>query len=145
MVINLYRVFEFYTHVVWSKHIPDEMGALLDNRCFLCLHVADSETTVPVVYTKEAVPHVALDLASLKTPEYEEIAKIVEAYPASYHHAPHQEIGIGLGTDQNPFGMWPCWKYYKLSGIDCSASIEIMSAETIADRHRLKKRRPYGL
>ena len=140
MEIKIYRVFEFYTHVVWSMTLTEEWAYRLDNRCFMCLDVAQG-TNIPYVYTKKAAPDVARDLASIG---YEDMAKIVEAYPASYNHAPNQEIGIGLGIDHNSFELWPCWKYNKVSGPDCVIRRKEMTDEVIAQRRWNKKRRPLG-
>ena len=140
MEIKIYRVFEFYTHVVWSSQLNDDMANRLDDRCFKCLDVAQGEDYLPYVYTKDVASDVAEDLANI---EFDDMAKIVEAYPSSYHHAPNQEIGIGFGIDYNPFEMWPCWQYYKVVSL-YETKFMLMSDDMVKRRHRLKKRRPWG-
>lgn len=84
--LAVYRVYRIRTNLVWSGQLfnvdtlmmPPSLRYLLEEH---------------VVVPKKLAPRVA----KLVCPYSDTAAKVIEAYPASYHHAAVQEFGIGLG------------------------------------------------
>jgi hypothetical protein len=115
---HVYRVFRLHAREVWSCPLPETVAVALQESDFETLKYMFSEVP-PYVFTKRATPFLASQfLTWWKTyvsPEHHilqhRILSIIEAYPASYHHAPTQEIGIGFGLDNSHWLKWPNWRW----------------------------------
>jgi len=74
----------------------------------------------------------------------DELMKVLEAYPASFHHAATQEIGIGLGLNENVYQQWPVYRWVRIDG-DGSFINSGLTRQDLLDRKRNRKRKPGGL
>ena len=114
----IYRVFRFTANPVWSCGLPDEVAVAIQESDFETLKYMFSEVP-PYVFTKRATPFLALqfwtwwekNIPGQYAPIRNNILSIIEAYPASYHHAATQEIGIGFGVGKSHWLKWPNWRW----------------------------------
>ncbi len=115
---HIYRVFRLHAREVWSCSLPEEIAVALQTSNFETLKYMFSEAP-PYVFTKRATPFLASQFLSWwysnmpveHQPILRNILAIIEAYPASYHHASTQEIGIGFGLDNSHWLKWPNWRW----------------------------------
>jgi hypothetical protein len=92
----IYRVFRKKARCVYGRVFTHNSGPFPEALDYLLRR--------QVIITKEWSPRVA----KLMQPFSDDIAKMLEAYPESYHHAAQQEIGIGLALSPEKWeNGWP--------------------------------------
>jgi len=92
----------------------------------------------------------AMKVAAMIQPFSEEVARVIEAYPLSYHHAGVQEIGIGLALDKEKWESdWPSVYFEELTGLDAVVGYTTLTHEwtvtELADRRAAGARMPRGM
>lgn len=151
-LFHIYRVYKFSAKEVWSCQIPDEVAVLLQESDFETLKEMFNEDP-PYVFTKRATPFLAHQfLASwnvlipgiLCRPIRNKILAIIEAYPASYHHAASQEMGIGFGINGNKFDGWPYYEWRMVHEYGAEVSHRLTKKE-LTTQKIYGKPRPVGV
>ncbi len=115
---HIYRVFRHCAREVWGCPLPERVAVPLQENNFETLQYMFNEVP-PYVFTKRATPFLAKEFCVWWNlhcdQEYNTlrniILSVVEAYPASYHHAATQEIGIGFGLNKSHWLTWPNWRW----------------------------------
>lgn len=149
---HVYRVFRYYAREVWSCELPEGIALLLQHSDKTPLKYMLSKEP-PIVYPKSAIPILARQLSNcwdqmMPMRSYGDtrrlILNIIAAYPASYHHAARQEMGIGFGVGNNPFEDWP---YYRWLVMQENGNFhgDYLDRNELATRKRNRKKRPKGV
>jgi hypothetical protein len=103
----IYRVFRKNARCVYGRRFIHDAGPFPA--------ALDDLFRRQIIIPKALAPNVAPMIA----PFSDEIAKIIEAYPESYHHAAQPEIGIGLALSPEKWeDGWPCIEFEELSWIE---------------------------
>jgi len=143
--IRVYRAFRQKIQLVWGRATNSDVYERIQYTNFVWVAQATSLTEVNL-FDKDGVTLLAQDLVKLKPhPHIEELVSILEAYPASYHHAPTQEIGIGIAIDMgsNQYDKWPVWKWtvIRIGGLQTN---EQLTNDEVVARRKTRQGRPIG-
>jgi len=149
-ILNLYRVFSRRTQLVWGQELTSHELPYLTpgSHIFRALHPDQFH-----IYNKEAMPTLAEECIRIYKivggKPWTDLAKILEAYPASYHHAATQEIGLGLGIDypgnKNKFHLWPGLYYTLVGEKGESQYVRYLTDEDLLTMRNGKMRMPFGM
>jgi hypothetical protein len=103
----IYRVFRKRARCVYGRRFVHDVGPFPN--------ALDDLLRKQIIIPKALAPKVAL----LVAPFSDEIARIIEAYPASFHHAATQEIGIGLALSPEKWEKgWPSIEFEELTMLE---------------------------
>jgi hypothetical protein len=146
---RIYRLFRFHAREVWSCPLPEAVAVSLQASNFETLKYMFSEVP-PYVFTKRATPFLATQFLSWWNRNIDSeyvtirntIVPIIEAYPASYHHAATQEIGIGFSLNEEK--KWPVWRF-NVVGEYGSITHEGLTEAEVKARKKHCNGRPYGV
>lgn len=149
--LYVYRVFRLHARQVWSCALPEQVAVRIQESDFETLKYMFSQVP-PYVFTKRATPFLAKELITWWDNNIDgghdqvrdNILSIIEAYPASYHHAATQEMGIGFGLNDSHWLTWPTLRWVRVGAFgriehDCLSETELKS------RKKNRNGRPKGV
>jgi hypothetical protein len=140
-ILSVWRVFRVKAECVWAGPIScstPEIGYS---------ELLDALFEKYIMIPKEHAGKIAAHLYT----HTDEGAKILEAYPASYHHSPVPELGIGLAMCGMKFRQeWPQFQWETLEtitrfGSGWTTTKHEWSIEQLATARKKKNKMPRGL
>ena len=140
----IHRVYRTKTECVWVGRWDQDYFTGFPVSSFLT-YLMEEHVVIPKLF--------ALTVARLVQPYSEDGAKIIEAYPDSYHHASVQEMGIGLSvTGEKWTSQWPQFQWWVLDSIaeeswktSWGCVKQEWSLEQLVSWRKKKGKRPRGL
>jgi len=144
--LRLYRVFKYLAHEVWSADVSNTFADRLR------LSGWPVQEHLPHIVTKTGAPFLAKYLyefmsytcPTMNKTMLDHVLKVIEAYPASYHHGATQEIGIALALNENIYQHWPAHQWMVVDG-GGKPWLSGLTHEDVRHRRKARKSKPVGL
>lgn len=106
-MLYIYRVFRKKARCVYGRRFVHNVGPFPDALDALFRR----QIIIPKLW--------AIQVANMLAPFSDEVAKVIEAYPESYHHSAVQEIGIGLALSPEKWeDGWPSVEFEELTWLE---------------------------
>ena len=103
-MLYIYRVFKKKVSCIYGRPFTHNAGPFPDT--------LDALFRRQIIIPKALAPQVA----AMIQPFSDDVARVIEAYPLSYHHAAVQEIGIGIALSQEKWeDGWPNVEFEELT------------------------------